>query len=240
MTVDCIPEWFRTLVRSKHTFLRSIKLLLGYSLIEEMEGLSSYATHPDVHEWAWQVQEQKVRQRNCWLAAIIIGMAVPDDFEKEFWILQQRLLPHADRYMWCSLEGTDCRHEIPKNLDSDVIVSESLHGMVDLFSGQGKLGEAEKMYERALQGKEGALGVEHISTLETVNNLGILFKSQGKLGEAEKMYEQALQGFEKALSIDHISTLDTVNNLGILYFSQGKLGKQRRCSKGRCKDKRRH
>jgi tetratricopeptide (TPR) repeat protein len=42
--------------------------------------------------------------------------------------------------------------------------------------------------QRALQGKEKALGPEHTSTLQTVNNLGILYKNQGKLGEAEQMY----------------------------------------------------
>ncbi len=57
---------------------------------------------------------------------------------------------------------------------------------------QGKLGKAEKMYEHALQGNEKALSLEHISTLDTVNNLDILYVDQGKLGEAEKMFECAL------------------------------------------------
>jgi hypothetical protein len=46
-------------------------------------------------------------------------------------------------------------------------------------------GEAEQMYERALRGKEGALGPTHTSTLDTVNNLGILYADLGKLSEAE-------------------------------------------------------
>jgi hypothetical protein len=32
------------------------------------------------------------------------------------------------------------------------------------------------MYERALRGKETALGLEYTSTLETVHNLGALYK----------------------------------------------------------------
>ncbi|KAF2786019.1 hypothetical protein K505DRAFT_193517, partial [Melanomma pulvis-pyrius CBS 109.77] len=70
------------------------------------------------------------------------------------------------------------------------------------YADQGKLVEAEKMYQRALQGKEKAWGPEHTSTLDTVNNLGILYKNQGKLVEAEKMYQRALQGYEKALGPD--------------------------------------
>jgi hypothetical protein len=44
------------------------------------------------------------------------------------------------------------------------------------------------MYQRALQGKEKAWGLEHILTLDTINNLGLLYKDQGKLVEAEQMY----------------------------------------------------
>ncbi|KAF2175262.1 TPR-like protein [Zopfia rhizophila CBS 207.26] len=80
------------------------------------------------------------------------------------------------------------------------------------------------MYRRSLEGTEKALGPDHTSTLNTVNNLGNLYKSQGKLGDAEKMYQRALEGYENALGPDHTSTLDTVNNLGNLYKSQGKLG----------------
>jgi tetratricopeptide (TPR) repeat protein len=100
-------------------------------------------------------------------------------------------------------------------------VLDAIHLLGDLYKDQGKLDEAEQMYERALRGKEEALGPT--STLGTVNNLGLLYKAQGKLGEAEQMYERALRGNE-ALGLTHTSTLDTVNNLGNLYKDQGKLG----------------
>jgi Tfp pilus assembly protein PilF len=48
------------------------------------------------------------------------------------------------------------------------------------------------MYQRALHGKEKAWGLEHTSTLDTVNNLAVLYKSQGKLVKAEQMYQRAL------------------------------------------------
>jgi tetratricopeptide (TPR) repeat protein len=92
-----------------------------------------------------------------------------------------------------------------------------------LYRHQGKLKEAEEMYMRALKGKEKALGVEHISTLFTVNNLGFLYENQGKLKEAEEMYIRALKGKEKTLGVEHTSTLTTVDNLAIVYKDQGKL-----------------
>ena len=81
------------------------------------------------------------------------------------------------------------------------------------------------MYLRALEGREKALGRDHTSTLQTVNNLGNLYYEQDELKEAEKMYLQALGGKEKVLGPDHRSTLDTVHNLGNVYANQNKLNK---------------
>src|SRR5436189_3581287 len=72
------------------------------------------------------------------------------------------------------------------------------------------------MYLRVLGGYGKALGPDHISTLDTVNNLGNLYRDQGKLAEAEQMYVRALAGKERTLRPDDTSTLDTVNNLGPL------------------------
>ena len=44
------------------------------------------------------------------------------------------------------------------------------------------------MYQRALDGYEKTLGLEHISILDTVNNLGNLYSDQGKIAEAEAIY----------------------------------------------------
>jgi tetratricopeptide (TPR) repeat protein len=83
------------------------------------------------------------------------------------------------------------------------------------------------MYQRALQGKEKALGPGHASTLYTVNNLGTLYTSQGKLDDAEKMYQRALQGYEKALGLENVAryrpALNTMCGLGDLFADQGHL-----------------
>lgn len=63
--------------------------------------------------------------------------------------------------------------------------------MGKLYKDQGKLVEAEAMYQRALQGYEKALGPDALTIplLNTVNNnLGLLYSAQGKLVEAEAMY----------------------------------------------------
>jgi len=86
------------------------------------------------------------------------------------------------------------------------------------------------MYERALQGKEPVLGPEHISTLSTINKLGLLYAKQGKLGEAEKMYERALQGYEKALGTNfetYIPALNTIWGLASVLECQTEFVKAR-------------
>ncbi len=92
-----------------------------------------------------------------------------------------------------------------------------LNNLGGLYIDQGRLSEAEDMYQRALRGKEKARGSEHISTLDIVNNLGSLYKSQGRLSQAEDMYQRVLgRRGRKALGLEHTSTLPTlVNNLGV-------------------------
>ncbi|PMD11944.1 hypothetical protein NA56DRAFT_533249, partial [Hyaloscypha hepaticicola] len=76
-----------------------------------------------------------------------------------------------------------------------------------LYAEQGKLAEAEQMYQRALQGYEKALGKNNIATyipaLHTSSNLGSLFERQDDLAKARIMYSKALVGFEKVFGPNH-------------------------------------
>ncbi|KAF7512688.1 hypothetical protein GJ744_000255 [Endocarpon pusillum] len=91
-----------------------------------------------------------------------------------------------------------------KLIEAEIMYNRALQG--SLYEDQGKLTEAETMYNQALQGCEEALGPKHISTLQTVNNLGILYKNQGRLAEAETMYDRALQGYEEAIGPQRLSS----------------------------------
>ena len=78
------------------------------------------------------------------------------------------------------------------------------------------------MYQQALAGKEKALGPNHTSTLDTVNNLGVLYRDQGKLAQAEQMYRRALMGFQKSLGLEHPSTVLVMNNMKKLDLGDSK------------------
>jgi hypothetical protein len=69
--------------------------------------------------------------------------------------------------------------------------------IIPIYIGVAEVGDAEKLYQWVLQGKEKAWGLEHTSTLNTVNNLG---------NKAEKMYQRALDGYAKVVSPDNLMT----------------------------------
>ena len=76
-----------------------------------------------------------------------------------------------------------------------------------LYADQGKLVEAEQMYQRALRGYEKSLGVENITTyipaLNTIWNLGSLYEDETDLAKARIMYLKALAGYEKVVGPNH-------------------------------------
>lgn len=95
-------------------------------------------------------------------------------------MVQQRLLPHANR---CIQQLSTVK--VPSATE-DQDIDDAFNNLGLLYADQGKMAEAEKMYQRAL---EKSWGPEHTSTLDTVNNLGLFYNNQGKLDEAEKMYQ---------------------------------------------------
>ncbi|XTI93092.1 HET-domain-containing protein [Cenococcum geophilum] len=214
------PEWIRELTQDELSFHSAARVLSNHGLVEvdtsSQEWVESrgYSIHGCVHSWIIHVLNQEWDYNLARLVLKFVGSHVPGQEAVKWWLTERRLLQHAAR----------CSYIILNGLVVDEGMAWACHNLGSLYAHQGKLDEAEKMYMRALQGKEEAHGPKHTSTLKTVNNLGILYADQGKVGEAEEMYMWALQGEEEALGPKHTSTLQTVGNLGILYADQGKVG----------------
>ncbi|MCX5674853.1 MAG: tetratricopeptide repeat protein, partial [Planctomycetota bacterium] len=81
--------------------------------------------------------------------------------------------------------------------------------------------EAEPLYRRAWEAREGVLGPEHPSTLTTVNNLAELLRSKGDYAGAEPLHRLALEAQEQVLGPEHPQTLKSVCNLAELLRSKG-------------------
>ncbi|USP73005.1 hypothetical protein yc1106_00279 [Curvularia clavata] len=221
---DC-PEWFSELTQDQLSFNKAVRVLCNHGLAEahtfsgedsvESQG---YSMHSCVHAWTKHVVNERWDNALAGLALRCVGLHVPYKIRPKYWVIQQRLLRHANR----------CQEFIGvviKERDTEGSLYEAIHKLGNLYSKHGKLDKAEEMYQIALQGREKAFGPGDTSTLSTVNRLGNLYRRQGKLDKTEEMYQRALQGSEKALGPNHPSTLSTISNLGILYRNQGKLDK---------------
>ncbi|KAL5325418.1 hypothetical protein ACEPPN_006543 [Leptodophora sp. 'Broadleaf-Isolate-01'] len=213
------PDWVRELAKDEVSFHKAVRVLSNHGLVEvnmspqELIESRGYSIHGCVHSWTVHVLNREWDYGLARLAVKFVGSHVPGEQSVRPWLTQRRLLQHATR----------CSYMFINNLVTNDEIAWACHNLGSLYANQGKLVEAEQMYQRALTGCEKAWGPEHTLTLSTVNNLGNLYASQGKLVEAEQMYQRALQGNEKAWGPEHTSTLGTVNNLGNLYKSQDKL-----------------
>jgi len=214
------PAWLQELMTDPLEFDKTMRVLCEYGLADAdttawERGTESrgYSTHGCVHAWTTHVLNEVQNDDMAQLAMECVGSHVPGTAEREYWVVQRRLMRHADRCLAMAVNRTSVAK-------GDDWVLESLGG---LYRAQGRLDDAEAMYEHALLGYEKRLGRDHMSTLNTVNNLGILYRAQGRSVDAEAMYKRVLQGKEAPLGRDHTSTLMTVNNLGLLYRAQGRL-----------------
>jgi tetratricopeptide (TPR) repeat protein len=213
------PAWFTELTGDEFMFEDAMQVLIRHCLVETHHQTGSYSLHTCVHDWTLDGLNHQIDARRYWLAFDCVASHIgADDWEHLSAIRYQRFTGHAKRLVHGRFHvAARQQSSVGSRLNSMVELAELLRQRVQYDA-------AEEMCLRALAGYEKALGRDHTSTLDTVNNLGNLYGAQGKLGEAEEMYLRALAGYEKALGRDHTSTLDTVNNLGILYGDQGKLG----------------
>ncbi|KAK3177704.1 hypothetical protein K4F52_009552 [Lecanicillium sp. MT-2017a] len=210
------PQWLWDLTETRLAFEYGMRELCNHGLVEAHFTVSQcgtessgYGVHSCVHSWMVHVLNGPNEMKLPALAMKCISLHKPKQMIPECWIVQRRLMLHADR----------CRQLLSKAGDdeSNAEVSASLG---TLYADQGRPKEAGAMYSRALQGYEKAWGPEHMSTLLTIQNIGNLYKDQKRFEEAEAMYSQALQGLEKTYGPEHSSTLITVHNLGSLYVGQ--------------------
>ena len=98
----------------------------------------------------------------------------------------------------------------------------SLNNLALLYKAQGRYGDAEPFYKRALAIREKALGPEHPHVATSLNNLALLYQAQGRYGDAEPFYKRALAIFEKALGPEHPNVATSLVNYAVLLRKIGR------------------
>ena len=203
--VSNAPAWWIDVLKSQARFNQAISILHNFSLLEMSAG--QYSLHTCEHDWTLEYLNKELDQKRRRIAIRCIAANVSEDSEAEYWIRNRRVLPHARRFE---------QNRIKAAIDWSIIAPGDLHMLANLYRQNDMSAEAEKMYQRALDGKEKAWGPDHTSTLSTVNNLGNLYADQGKLVEAEEMYRRALDGYINARGSNHPSTRLIARNLSLL------------------------
>ena len=79
----------------------------------------------------------------------------------------------------------------------------SLHERAEAFKKQGKLAQAAREYEQAVDLARRHFGPEEEVTATLMNNLASLYVDLGRYAEAEPLYRRSLEIREKQLGRDH-------------------------------------
>ena len=212
-----LSPWFLDVVSDRFTFEAAIGVLKKFCLVEAHYQTESYSLHVCVHDWTLNGLSRGVDLNLYQLALDCIASHIIADWQNLSSQKYSRFTPHASRLAHCRfLKCPDLQHLFQKESYKVAFIAQLLHR-------KGQFIATKSIQQLLLASQEAALGAEHPSTLDTVNNLGLLYRDQGKLADAEKMLQQALLRYETALGAEHPSTLNTVNNLGNLYKDQGKL-----------------
>ena len=206
------PEWIRELTKDELSFNEAVRVLSDHGLVEvdmssqELIESRGYSIHGCVHSWTVYVLNQEWDYDLAKLALKFVGCHVPEkESANKWWLTQRRLLPHAAR----------CSHAVLNGMVIDDGMEWALYNLGLLYVDQGKLDEAEKMYQRALQGYEKAVGLENVAryqpALMTIWNLGDLFAAQGHMDKAKELYTRACTGYRALLgpSSDECQLLET-------------------------------
>ncbi len=144
-TADKVPRWFVSCAGYKIDFNECIELLLKYSFIDAKTESSSFSMHSVLHHWCFHAFEED-EVTVSWLAVIIVASAVPSEIVLDYSLIQRRLLPHCDR-VYPRLQRRI--HEGLMNEEDLPSLSDACHRLGNLYSNQGKMKEAEDMFQRA-------------------------------------------------------------------------------------------
>lgn len=92
-----------------------------------------------------------------------------------------------------------------------------------LYDDQGRYGEAEPLYRRALVIRENSLGPDHPDAATSIQNLAGFYAAQGQYDEAEPLELRGLSIRERTLGPEHPFTATSLNNLATVHLRQGRL-----------------
>ncbi|RYC81052.1 hypothetical protein BFJ63_vAg16063 [Fusarium oxysporum f. sp. narcissi] len=125
----------------------------------------------------------------------------------------QSLLPHVE-----PLVGRKPRKEGIVSNWAEVLTNESWYMLMI-----GEYLRAEMLAKAAVQARICILGLDHLSTLNSMANLASTYRNQGRWEEAEKLDTELMETRKAKLGVDHPDTLASIANLALTRHSQSAL-----------------
>ena len=100
-----------------------------------------------------------------------------------------------------------------------------MNNLALLYETQGRYGEAEPLYRRALEACERVLGPGASRYANKREQSGAaLSRPRAAIARPSRSIRRALEARERVLGPEHPDTLSSVNNLAALYRAQGRYG----------------
>ncbi|KAF2732394.1 HET-domain-containing protein, partial [Polyplosphaeria fusca] len=140
-------ESIRKLTEDELSYNKAVRMLCEYGLahpeplLRQASRPVGYGVHSCVHSWTISVLNREWDDDLARLALTCVASEVPSRNVDEWWLLQQRLLQHVAQHK---------KFVINSNIDIERM-EWALHNLGMLYADQGRLAEAEAMYDRALQ-----------------------------------------------------------------------------------------
>jgi len=91
------------------------------------------------------------------------------------------------------------------------------------YTDQRRIGDAERVFMRAINIVEGALGKNSYHVATIMNNMAYLFSANDCYENTEALYKKSISILENTLGPDHSEVGVTVGNLAVLYKRQGRF-----------------
>ncbi len=148
----------------------------------------------------------------------VLRQACPDDAQSPVdWPRLAALVAHAVYVNEPNRAG--CATEPVKAVQDRT----SLLNQVAIFLqfGLALVPQARKRFEQVLATNRRVLGIAHLTTLGSMNNLAETLLAMGDWAEASRMHQQVLGINRRELGEEHHSTLMSMNNLASTFWHQG-------------------
>ncbi|KAI0874466.1 kinesin light chain [Hypoxylon argillaceum] len=162
-------EWIHEITKDELSFTHTIRTLTAYGLVEvdpstdELIESRGYSVHSCVHSWMTHVLNREWSVELAKFAILCIASHIPNQDSDKWWLTQRRLLQHAAKQNKAVLYGI-----------TDDEASWVFDNWANLYSDQGKIKEAEEMYQQALKGYQTIYGLNHPKTQCILDKIKLL------------------------------------------------------------------